>query len=157
MTKIELVRAVCQKTGIDQPTVMAALDGLIATIKESLVGRTNVYLRGWGTWTLKRRAQKTARNISQNTTIIVEAHDIPYFKPSKDFVNAVAEGGIVAQVQPSCFDAVGTRVVTGSVERGFAAANLDEVGVGGDDSVPSPFFGIAHLPSVGTALAVIGE
>ena len=101
MTKIELVRAVCQKTGIDQPTVLAALDGLIATIKESLVGRTNVYLRGWGTWTLKRRAQKTARNISQNTTIIVEAHDIPYFKPSRDFVKAVAEGARAEEEKPS--------------------------------------------------------
>ena len=50
---------------------------------------------------VKAPCPKTARNISQNTTIIVEAHDIPYFKPSKDFVNAVAEGGIVAGEKPS--------------------------------------------------------
>ena len=90
MTKIELVRTVAQKTGIDQPTVLAALEGTIDTIMNSLVEKENVYLRGWGTWTLKHRAKKTARNISKNTTMIIEAHDIPYFKPCKDFMEAVA-------------------------------------------------------------------
>ncbi|MBQ2518765.1 MAG: integration host factor subunit beta [Bacteroidaceae bacterium] len=91
MTKVELVKAVSAKTGIDQPTVLAALEGTIDTIMESLVERENVYLRGWGTWTLKHRAQKTARNISKNTTMLIEAHDIPYFKPCKDFMEAVAK------------------------------------------------------------------
>ena len=57
MTKIELVRTVAKKTGIDQPTVLAALEGTIDTIMDSLVQKENVYLRGWGTWTLKHRAQ----------------------------------------------------------------------------------------------------
>ena len=86
MTKVELVKAVSAKTGIDQPTVLAALEGTIDTIMESLVERENVYLRGWGTWTLKHRAQKTARNISKNTTIVIDAHDFPAFKPSKSFI-----------------------------------------------------------------------
>ena len=90
MTKIELVRAVAKKTGIDQPTVLAALEGTIDTIMESLIEKESVYLRGWGTWTLKHRAKKTARNISKNTTMIIEAHDIPYFKPCKEFMDAVA-------------------------------------------------------------------
>lgn len=90
MTKIELVRAVSKKTGIDQPTVLAAIEGMIDTVKESLVDKENVYLRGWGTWTLKHRAQKTARNISKNTTMVIAAHDIPYFKPCKEFMEAVA-------------------------------------------------------------------
>ena len=90
MTKSELVRTVAKKTGIDQPTVLAALEGTIDTIMDSLVQKENVYLRGWGTWTLKHRAQKTARNISKNTTMIIEAHDIPYFKPCKEFMEAVA-------------------------------------------------------------------
>ena len=93
MTKVELVKAVASKTGIDQPTVLAALEGTIDTIMESLVKKENVYLRGWGTWTLKHRAQKTARNISKNTTILIKAHDIPYFKPCKDFMEAVAKSG----------------------------------------------------------------
>ncbi len=90
MTKIELVKIVSQKTGVDQPTVLASLEGIIDALKESLVERENVYIRGWGTWTLKHRAQKTARNISKNTTMIIEAHDIPYFKPCKEFMENVA-------------------------------------------------------------------
>lgn len=90
MTKIELVKIVSQKTGIDQGTVLAAVEGIVDTIKEALVEKENVYIRGWGTWTLKHRAQKTARNISKNTTLVIEAHDIPYFKPCKEFMEAVA-------------------------------------------------------------------
>ena len=90
MTKIELVKIVSQKTGIDQPTVLAAVEGIVDTIKQALVEKENVYIRGWGTWTLKHRAQKTARNISKNTTLVIEAHDIPYFKPCKEFMDSVA-------------------------------------------------------------------
>ena len=85
MTKIELVKAVAEKTGIDQPTALAAVEGFIDTLKESLVNKENVYIRGWGTWTLKHRAQKTARNISKNTTLIIPEHNIPAFKPAKSF------------------------------------------------------------------------
>ena len=91
MTKIELVKAVAEKTGIDQPTAMAAVGGFIDTLKESLINKENVYIRGWGTWTLKHRAQKTARNITKNTTLVIPAHDIPYFKPCKDFLEQVAK------------------------------------------------------------------
>ena len=91
MTKIELVKRVAEKTGIDQPTALAAVEGVIDTLKESLINKENVYIRGWGTWTLKHRAQKTARNISKNTTMIIPEHDIPYFKPCKDFMEAVAK------------------------------------------------------------------
>ncbi|MCR5534331.1 MAG: integration host factor subunit beta [Bacteroidaceae bacterium] len=90
MTKIELVKIVSQKTGIDQLTVLAAVEGIVDTIKQALVEKENVYIRGWGTWTLKHRAQKTARNISRNTTLVIEAHDIPYFKPCKEFMDNVA-------------------------------------------------------------------
>ena len=91
MTKIELAKAVAQKTGIDQPTAMAAVEGVIDTIKNALIEKENVYIRGWGTWTLKHRAEKTARNITKNTTLVIPAHDIPYFKPCKDFMEAVAK------------------------------------------------------------------
>ena len=90
MTKIELVKIVSQKTGIDQLTVLAAVEGIVDTIKQALVEKENVYIRGWGTWTLKHRAQKTARNISKNTTLVIEAHDITYFKPCKEFMDSVA-------------------------------------------------------------------
>jgi DNA-binding protein HU-beta len=91
MTKIEMVKIVAQKTGIDQVTVLAAVEGIVDTIKEALVEKENVYIRGWGTWTLKHRAKKTARNISKNTTLVIPAHDIPYFKPCKDFMEQVAK------------------------------------------------------------------
>ena len=91
MTKIELVKKVAEKTGIDQPTALAAVEGFIDTLKESIIEKENVYIRGWGTWTLKHRAKKTARNITKNTTIVIPAHDIPYFKPCKEFLDAVAK------------------------------------------------------------------
>ena len=91
MTKIELVKMVAEKTGIDQSTAMVAVEGVIDTLKDSLIKKENVYIRGWGTWTLKHRAKKTARNISKNTTLVIPAHDIPYFKPCKEFLEAVAK------------------------------------------------------------------
>ena len=91
MTKIELVKMVAEKTGIDQPTAMAAVEGVINSLKESLINKESVFIRGWGTWTLKRRAQKTARNISKNTTMIIPAHETPYFKPCKSFMEEVAK------------------------------------------------------------------
>ena len=90
MTKNELVRIASQKTGIDQQTMLAAVEGIVDTLKEALIEKENVFIRGWGTWTLKHRAKKTARNISKNTTIEIAAHDIPYFKPCKEFLEAVA-------------------------------------------------------------------
>jgi len=59
------------------------------TVKDSLVGGKNVYLRGFGSFVVKKRAEKTARNISKNTTIIIPAHNIPSFKPAKSFVSKV--------------------------------------------------------------------
>jgi len=59
------------------------------TIKDSLVNEKNVYLRGFGSFIVKKRAEKTARNISKNTTIIIPEHFIPAFKPSKRFVTKV--------------------------------------------------------------------
>ena len=60
-------------------------------VKGSLAQGENVYLRGFGSFVIKKRAQKTARNISKNTTIIIPEHDIPAFKPAKTFSVAVKE------------------------------------------------------------------
>ncbi len=91
MTKVELVKAIAQQTGVDQPTVLAVVEGLMSTVKTTMAGGENVYLRGFGTFGLKRRAEKTARNISKNTTLIVPAHNIPSFKPCKVFMEEVAK------------------------------------------------------------------
>ena len=89
MTKQELVKEIGKKTGVDQPTVMACVEGMMAAIKESLVNDEAVYLRGFGSFILKKRAEKTARNISKNTTLIIPSHNIPAFKPCKDFLAQV--------------------------------------------------------------------
>lgn len=90
MTKAELVRAVSQKTGVDQVAVLATIEGMMEVVKDTLQKKENIYLRGFGTFDLKHRAEKTARNISKNTTLIVPAHDLPHFKPCKEFADAVS-------------------------------------------------------------------
>lgn len=76
-------------TGVDQATALVCVEGVMAAIKDSLIQEEPVYLRGFGSFILKRRAEKTARNISKNTTITIPAHNIPAFKPCKDFLTQV--------------------------------------------------------------------
>ncbi len=89
MTKAEIVNEISKKTGIDKTTVLTSVEAFMETVKDSLAEGENVYLRGFGSFILKKRAQKTARNISKNTTIIIPEHNIPAFKPAKTFVSSV--------------------------------------------------------------------
>ena len=89
MTKADIVNSISQKTGIDKPTVLNIVEAFMTSVKESLANEENVYLRGFGSFTLKKRAQKTARNISKNTTIIIPEHNIPAFKPAKTFMHEI--------------------------------------------------------------------
>ncbi len=89
MTKADIVNEISKKTGIDKATVLATVEAFMDSVKESLAGDENVYLRGFGSFILKKRAQKTARNISKNTTIIIPEHNIPAFKPAKTFVQQI--------------------------------------------------------------------
>jgi len=89
MTKAEIVAEIANKTGIEKVAVQATVESFMETIKGSMVNGENVYLRGFGSFTIKKRAEKTGRNISKNTTIIIPAHNIPAFKPAKTFVNEV--------------------------------------------------------------------
>ena len=91
MTKADIVKEISQNTGIEKVTVEKAVEAFMETMKDSLTGGSNVYLRGFGSFIVKKRAEKTARNISKNTTVIVPAHNIPSFKPSKEFVAQVKE------------------------------------------------------------------
>lgn len=86
MTKADIVNSISQKTGIDKSTALTVVEAFMASVKESLADGENVYLRGFGSFILKKRAEKTARNISKNTTIIIPEHNIPAFKPAKTFV-----------------------------------------------------------------------
>ena len=89
MTKADIVNEISAKTGIEKASVLATVEAFMETVKESLANEENVYLRGFGSFILKKRAQKTARNISKNTTIIIPEHNIPAFKPAKVFVSTV--------------------------------------------------------------------
>ena len=90
MTKAEIVTRIAHETGIDKTTTLAVVESFMNQVKESLVNEEdNVYLRGFGSFILKKRATKTARNITKNTTLIVPEHNIPAFKPAKEFLAAV--------------------------------------------------------------------
>lgn len=89
MTKADIVNEISKNTGIDKATVLASVESFMDIVKGSLSSGDNVYLRGFGSFVIKKRAQKTARNISKNTTIIIPEHNIPAFKPAKTFLNEV--------------------------------------------------------------------
>ena len=91
MTKADIVNEISKKTGIEKVTVQKTVEAFMETVKESLVSNQNVYLRGFGSFIVKKRAQKKARNISKNTTIVIPEHYIPSFRPSKKFVSKVKE------------------------------------------------------------------
>ena len=89
MTKAEIVNEISRQTGIEKSEVLKTLEAFMKTIKISVENNKNVYLRGFGSFEIKRRAAKTARNISKNTTLVIPAHNIPFFKPSKTFKDKV--------------------------------------------------------------------
>ena len=89
MTKIEIVREIASKTGLPTKDVLVIVESLMDTIKTSMENGEEVFLRGFGSFIIKHRADKTARNISKNTTVIIPAHDIPAFKPAKEFMEQV--------------------------------------------------------------------
>jgi DNA-binding protein HU-beta len=89
MTKADIVNEISKNTGIEKITVQKTVEAFMETVKDSLTKDKNVYLRGFGSFIVKKRAKKTARNISKNTTIIIPEHYIPSFKPAKTFVNKV--------------------------------------------------------------------
>ena len=89
MTKAEIVSEIASKTGIDKREVLMVVESLMDTIKTTMTNGEEVFLRGFGSFIIKRRAEKTARNISKNTTMIVPAHNIQAFKPAKEFLEKV--------------------------------------------------------------------
>jgi DNA-binding protein HU-beta len=89
MTKADIVNEISKSTGIEKVTVQKTVEAFMESIKDSMVKDKNIYLRGFGSFIVKKRAKKTARNISKNTTIIIPEHNIPSFKPAKSFINKV--------------------------------------------------------------------
>ena len=92
MTKADIINEIAASTGLQKKEVAVVVESFMSKVKESLVEKKeNVYLRGFGSFIIKHRAAKTARNIQKNTTITIDAHNLPSFKPSKSFVNAMKE------------------------------------------------------------------
>ncbi len=92
MTKAEIVAEIADKTGIEKIAVQETVENFMKVIKNSMNKGENVYLRGFGSFVVKKRAQKTGRNISKNTTIVIPEHFVPSFKPAKTFTNSVKSG-----------------------------------------------------------------
>lgn len=95
MTKADIVAEIAEETGLEKNEVQKAVEAFMTSIKASLAKNENVYLRGFGSFVVKERAEKTGRNISKNTTIIIPAHNIPSFKPAKTFVEEVKNKVVV--------------------------------------------------------------
>ena len=89
MTKADIINEISEKTGIEKIVVKASVEAFMKSVKTSMEKGNNVYLRGFGSFVVKKRAEKTGRNISKNTTIIIPAHYIPAFKPAKPFAEKV--------------------------------------------------------------------
>ena len=89
MTKADIVSEIAKSTGVEKVQVQAIVEAFMDSIKTSLTNKNNVYLRGFGSFIVKKRAKKVARNISKNTTIPIPAHNIPAFKPAKSFAAKV--------------------------------------------------------------------
>ena len=89
MTKADIVNEVAKATGFEKTQILAVVEEFTSVVKGSLIAGEPVYLRGFGSFIIKHRAQKAARNITRKTTMTIPAHDIPAFKPAKSFVEAV--------------------------------------------------------------------
>ena len=89
MTKADIVSEIAKSTGVEKVQVQAIVEAFMESIKTSLTEKNNVYLRGFGSFIVKKRAKKVARNISKNTTITIPEHNIPAFKPAKSFAAKV--------------------------------------------------------------------
>ena len=89
MTKAEVIAEIAEKTGIDKADVTTTIEAFFSVVKNSMAEGENIYVRGFGSFINKRRARKVARNISENTAIIIDEHFVPAFKPSKVFIEKI--------------------------------------------------------------------
>ena len=89
MTKAEIVAEIASKTGIERGAVQNVVENFMEVVKNAMANGENVYLRGFGSFIIKTRAEKIGRNIGKKTAITIPAHKIPAFKPAKTFMNIV--------------------------------------------------------------------
>ena len=94
MTKAEVITEIAKKTGIDKPDISASLEAFFLVVKNSLANGSNVYIRGFGSFIVKPRAEKVGRIISKNESVVIPAHNVPAFKPAKVFVEKVKKNSV---------------------------------------------------------------
>jgi len=99
VTKADIIAEIAEKTGIEKGDVQTTVEAFFKVVKDSMAEGHNVYVRGFGSFVKKKRARKVARNISKNTSIIIDEHYIPSFKPAPVFVDQVKEAnkGVVGK------------------------------------------------------------
>ena len=95
MTKAEVIAEIATKTGIEKAHVQEAVESFFKVVRTSMTEGKNVYFRGFGSFVIKKRAKKIARNISKNTAMVIDEHFIPSFKPAKTFVEKVKKSEMV--------------------------------------------------------------
>ena len=95
MTKADIVNSISENTGIEKMVVQKTVEAFMESVKGSLINGEDVFLRGFGSFVVKKRAEKTARDMAKNTTITIPAHNIPAFKPAKSFVSEVKDNNKV--------------------------------------------------------------
>jgi DNA-binding protein HU-beta len=91
MRKADLVANISEKTGIAKVDVLVSLESFFKEVKSSLAEGENVYIRGFGSFIVKKRAEKIGRHIKENKAIVIPEHFIPAFKPAKVFVEPVKD------------------------------------------------------------------
>ena len=91
MTKADIINEIIATTGVAKKDATVAVEAMMKVVKDAMCNGENVYLRGFGSFIVKHRAKKTARNISKNTTLVIEAHDLPAFKPAKSFIEKMTK------------------------------------------------------------------
>lgn len=94
MRKENVIEIISQNTGMDKKTVSDIIESFFVVVKDSMAEGNNIYLRGFGTFLNKKKAQKVGRNISQNTPLIIEEHFAPKFKPSDKFIEKVKNSSV---------------------------------------------------------------
>lgn len=91
MKKADLINLISEKTGVPKVDVLVSLESFFANVKETMASGENIYIRGFGSFIVKKRAAKVGRNIKKNTSVFIPEHFIPAFKPAKEFVQQVKE------------------------------------------------------------------
>ena len=100
MTKAEVITKIAERTGVEKVDVQQVVESFFSVVKDSVTGGENVYVRGFGSFKTKKRAKKIARNISKQTSIVIDEHYVPAFKPAKAFISAVKENIVVNGEMP---------------------------------------------------------